>query len=276
MSEVKDKEISPAGHPSPEELCLKTPLYRKLELLETDMDWLNNLREYSGALDMYCRECRRDTVFSGPRYISVIRGDRLDMSSSEIFSLDYKCSRNAQHKAQFVYSLYRGALEKIGQHPSMADIDAPEIHKYRPILGAQGVREFIRGIGLVSHGVGAGAMVYLRRIFERLIDNASKEANKNKNWDQEKFARSRMDEKISMLKNLLPEFLVQNRSIYSVMSAGVHELDDDQCLAIFPVIKVSIELILDDELEKHHRKKKIEEATKSLSSVTSALKTKDK
>ncbi|MFI3135251.1 MAG: hypothetical protein QX197_00585 [Methylococcaceae bacterium] len=78
-----------------------------------------------------------------------------------------------------------------------------------------------------------------------------------------------MNEKIVILNSELPEFLVENKSMYSILSKGIHELSENECLAAFPVIKVGIEIILDDKLEKINREKKLEEAKKAISTLGS-------
>jgi hypothetical protein len=77
-----------------------------------------------------------------------------------------------------------------------------------------------------------------------------------------------------MLKHHLPTFLVENRSLYSIMSVGVHTLSEAKCLAAFPVVRVGIELILDEDLERHAREKKITDASKSISTLGATLKNK--
>lgn len=66
-----------------------------------------------------------------------------------------------------------------------------------------------------------------------------------------------MDDKIMILKQHLPKFLVENRTLYGIMSVGVHTLSEAECLAAFPVVRVGIELILDEHLERHIRKTKL-------------------
>jgi hypothetical protein len=80
-----------------------------------------------------------------------------------------------------------------------------------------------------------------------------------------------MDEKIELLKDYLPEFQVNNK-IYSILSKGIHELSEDECLKHFTPVKIGIELILDEKLEKLAKKVKIKEAEKSLSKIHSELK----
>jgi hypothetical protein len=43
---------------------------------------------------------------------------------------------------------------------------------------------------------------------------------------------------------------VDNSKIYSILSIGIHELDEDACLGYFDVMKQSIIFILDDDKRK--------------------------
>ena len=51
-------------------------------------------------------------------------------------------------------------------------IEENDIKKYRKILGKEKYGEFGRAVGLYTHGIGIGSYVYLRRIFENLIEEA--------------------------------------------------------------------------------------------------------
>jgi len=81
-----------------------------------------------------------------------------------------------------------------------------------------------------------------------------------------------MDEQIAILKLHLPKFLVDNRKLYGIMSMGVHTLSEAECLEAFPVVRVGIELILDEHLEQQAREKKIATATRNISTLKSVLK----
>ena len=83
-----------------------------------------------------------------------------------------------------------------------------------------------------------------------------------------------MDDKISLLKRNLPEFLVQNKSLYSILSKGIHELGESECMSAFPITKLGIELILDEKLEKLTRENKIEQASKGIGKLTEKMKRK--
>lgn len=193
-------------------------------------------------------------------------------SHNYIFLLWFSCSRDQNHQACFIFHSHQGILQKIGQHPSLADLAVPNLQKYRSVLGDEGFRELTRAVGLAAHGVGVGAFVYLRRIFETLIEYARQSASAEPGWDEAAFENARMDEKISILRQHLPKFLVDNRALYGIMSMGVHTLSEVRCLEAFPVVRVGIELMLDERLEQLGREKKIAAAAKSISALGSSLK----
>ena len=108
-----------------------------------------------------------------------------------------------------------------------------------------------------ANGVGIGSFVYLRRIFEGLIEEAFSIAKVEGIIDLSIYDGIRMDEKIITLKKYLPDFLFDNRTLYGILSTGIHELNEEECLNYYEIVKTGIELILDEKLEKHNKVKKI-------------------
>src|SRR5690606_5785634 len=94
------------------------------------------------------------------------------------------------------YCLYDSSnkvLMKVGQYPSVADIHIHEIKQYSKLLTKEKLKEFTRAIGLAANGVGIGSLVYLRRIFEFLIDDAYQEGLKKVIISENDYKRARMD-----------------------------------------------------------------------------------
>jgi succinate dehydrogenase/fumarate reductase flavoprotein subunit len=81
-----------------------------------------------------------------------------------------------------------------------------------------------------------------------------------------------MDEKIDLLHNYLPSFLVENKSMYSILSLGIHELDEKTCLANFDTLRVAIEIILDEKLDEFRKQEKIKAAKKKLEALKGDIK----
>ncbi len=163
-------------------------------------------------------------------------------------------------------------MQKVGQYPSVADLHSAKIKRYRKVLAPEDYRELNRAVGLAAHGVGIGAFVYLRRIFDRLIEEAHQIARHDSAWDADLFLRSRMPEKIMLLASHLPGFLVENKSLYSILSKGLHDLSEDECLQFFSVTQLGIELILEERIATKEKNEKIELATKDIALLTQKIK----
>ena len=97
--------------------------------------------------------------------------------------------------------------------------------------------------------------MYLRRIFEKLIFQTFKDNQKEISENIDGFKTKMMEDKIDVLQSFLPSQLVRMKSIYGILSKGIHELEDEECLAYFNPLKLSIELILDQKIEE---KKKLD------------------
>ena len=115
-------------------------------------------------------------------------------------------------------------LIKIGQYPSVADFHTSQVKQYAKLLKKEDMQEFTKAIGLAAHGVGIGSFVYLRRIFENLIQDAYEEALAAHTIVEADFQTAHMDEKIQLLKDFLPAFLVEHKTLYSILSLGIPQL----------------------------------------------------
>ena len=139
---------------------------------------------------------------------------------------------------------YSLLIEKIGQYPSMADIQMFDIEKYRPVLKGN-FRDFSMAIGLKSAGVGCGSFVYLRRIFENLVEDEHAKVSEEQKWDdkQEKeYSDKHFDEKIAYLekqgRSIIPDDVSELKTkLYGVLSKGIHYSSDELCIELFPYMK---------------------------------------
>ena len=177
------------------------------------------------------------------------------------YSLSYHCLYKNEHKVYFDLLTTDTKLIKIGQYPSIADLEMPEMKRYKSILNSY-YSEFKKAIGLFSHGIGVGAFVYLRRIIEFLIFEKYKQASDELKIDEKGFCIMKFNEKIKALEEYLPKVLVKNRNMYAIVSKGIHELGENECLKMFPQLRVGIELILDDILRDKERENKERELEK--------------
>lgn len=273
--------------PSLAELVGVSGLYARFSIADISPERLSIFSLGITPSDLYCIDCKRMSVFRsqidlkpvahmighshmGPFTVSMEDKPKTYKHEHQTAMLDMVCSRDVSHKIKVIFRITENTLTKIGQYPSLADLQLHQISKYDGVLIDQMRRDFARAIGLNAHGIGIGAFVYLRRIFESLIEEAHEESLTGDGWDEGLFQRSRMDDRIKMLKHLLPEILVSNASIYSILSKGIHMLTDEECLEYYTTIKMGIELILDEKI-KHEQE---QSAKKQLSSEIGRIQSK--
>lgn len=249
-----------------EEFFFDIPIYTKIEINDDNFRTFREITDSSlkAEFDGYNPWSKVESTFN---VITDIQGtSSTDYSKNGGFgTVKIRCKRTDD--IFWFYILYdpeSKILMKIGQFPSVADFHISEIKQYKKLLSNDKLKEFTKAIGLAANGVGIGSFVYLRRIFEHLILEAFNKAKSEGEISEADFQKARMDTKIDLLHSFLPSFLVDNKAMYSILSIGIHELDEQTCLAHFDTLRVGIEIILDEKLEEFKKKEKIEMAKQKL------------
>ena len=214
-----------------------------------------------GTFDSYCTKCRKETPFivaaiPVPHTGGGLRHNNALAQPASLFAVRAVCQRDLTTYL-YVFHKMDGRVVKVGQTPSMADISFTELQGMEGSVDPLDRRELGKAIGLFAHDAASGAFVYLRRVFERMIGRAHAMRIEAGGEPIADFDKLRVDEKVSALSDQLPEQAVRNRGVFSVLSAGIHELTDEQCLALFPVVKAVIFQML--EQEEHKRRKGLAE-----------------
>lgn len=248
------------------EFYFELPLYKYVELGDLEEDILH------GNVDAYNSESHYDTTYE-------IDADHLGHHYSDFksfYAITLTCKRNDKDTLRFFVYYYkgdnRGGCMKLGQLPTLADIQFAEIgKKYDKLLGEYDLQGFKKAIEGAAHGFGAGSFVYLRRIFENLIKDTFINNKATLGIDEKEFLNKRMVEKVDFLKNYLPSQLIEMKSIYGILSTGVHELTEQECLTYFPALKLSIELILDQKIENEIKRVKDDAVKKQIQDITHQL-----
>lgn len=252
----------------------ETPLYDAISM-DAIADDFEDLDEFfSDRVDAYSAKNHIDTTYSISSW-SV--DDYNDRGFRAFYKVKLKCVRKPDDILYFFVGTNDDYFWKVGQSPSLADLSLGEISKkYAKHMDRDDMQEFKKAIGLAAHGVGAGSFVYLRRIFEKLIDEAYQTNNESLKIVADDFHKQRMDDKVETLKEYLPSQLVGMKRIYSILSDGVHNLTEDECLALFPALKLSIELIIEQKIEVDAKAQRDALAQKQIQDIERSLKLKNK
>jgi len=246
---------------SKHEFYFETPLYEVIESGKLEEDF------FSGDVDAYNSQSGFDTTYN-------IQAAEIDSYTYENFyKVTLTCKRSGKDKLRFFVYHNEEIVVKLGQFPSLADIQFAEIgKKYDQFLSEQELKDFKKAIDLAAHGHGAGSFVYLRRIFENLISKAFKTNKSTIKNSEDDFRKMWMVDKVELLKDHLPSQLLEMKSVYKILSKGVHELSEQECLKYFPALKLSIELILEQKIEMEAKRKRDEEVKRQLEEINKEIK----
>lgn len=248
-------DIAISALPTLKEILLDRSLYDTMPINGNDFETLETLRRDNFQIDAFCIYCDDSSIFKTMRSISGSPAQSLAAARASrqfspmdhgYFSFHINCVRCSKYY-QYYFSLSKLGLSKVGQYPSLEDIGSSDLNRYRKYLNKLDYSELRRASGLFSHGIGIGAFVYLRRIFERLIINHHKVLT-SAGEPVPSFDGLYMEDKIKALASVLPPALVKHRKIYSILSIGIHGLDEATCRKYFPVVKAAILQILDQDI----------------------------
>lgn len=167
------------------------------------------------------------------------------MYETRIMAFRFYCAKDSSHRLDYIVSTEGNTMRKIGQFPSVADLSFPELKEYRKVMTSkEDEKELKRAIGLYANGIGIGSFVYLRRIFERIIDKACENAMNDGKFEEKELMDLRVNERIKKLSGYLPKAIVDSPVAYGIISKGIHELNEEECKTYFPVLQSFIMMVL--------------------------------
>lgn len=275
-----------------EEFLVNKGLYESINISIEDLDELEKFLSgsiYNGYnINCFCVQCNEMRTFESvdkkvheakgvySAYIGTESGPGRTPKREELFRnylsrrycLSFRCTREHEHSILFDLLVTENKIIKIGQYPSFADISIGDIKKYKSALGTK-FKEYSKSLGLFSHGIGIGSFVYLRRIIESLVFEKYDKVKDSLEISYDDFIHKEFSDKLDVLKDYLPNVLIKNKNLYGIVSKGIHELSEEECLSIYPFIKIGIELILDDIIAEKERIEKEKSFKKFVETKTS-------
>lgn len=282
-------------------------LYDTIEVTEENIQDLIDLVRGEVKLNIYCRDCGEKRIFYMNGLTYPYEDDRSEQirirelademqqlqklpkiipapnslpekhewrwtnwqidSYTRLMCFQFECALNKEHHVDYIVRADGNTLTKIGQYPSVADLSFPELDVYKKVISSEDRKELGRALGLYASGIGIGSFVYLRRIFERILNKAKSFAIKDGNLSEDEYRTAHVDERIEMLKGYLPEAMAGNTAFYGIVSKGIHELSEEECIRYFPVLKECIIMIL----RQWEKTRQDEEAQKNIANSLSKI-----
>ena len=247
------------------------PPYKKIEF---NIGIAEVLNKRLPKLELFCLTCNKERAFKGTK-ISYGSTQDLSFATKQKFApsnygnltgiaiteicFEYSCSFcNGEYYYNVIID--DGEMCKIGQYPSFAELSHKDVEKYKNVLSKYYI-EFKRSLSAYSQGMGVASFVYLRRILEDIVE---KKYNKLENKSNEIKFLDKL-KCVEKTETIIPEEISSVKThIYSILSKGVHEYSEEECMEMYASVKFIIELILDKQLEEKARKDKIKNCSSIL------------
>lgn len=202
----------------------------------------------------YCIDCIHENSMNV--YINEVNcfGSRICDSLHDYIKITIECVADNTHKMDFILHVEDDIAEIVGAYPNKLKLKYINYKKYEKHLKKH-YKALINAEKVHEIEASAGAFVYLRRIFEDIIEEKHMKADLNEK-DEDDYKNNNMKKKVKMLKSDLSNIISENcTDIYGVLSKGVHQLTDEECSQYFYVMRDLIISILDEELSKIENEK---------------------
>lgn len=223
----------------------------------------------------YCRKCKKERTFiykGGWEHgmydpLDVFMHNKHSYPFGSIITYCALCpSCNEPHYIMLNVSSDRQNVIKVGQYPTLLPEDYFKLADYRSVISEDDYPNLVNAINAHIHGLDAAGLLYMRRIYESLVNRLIAQFPdiqfRKKNSEQR---IPKFYEKLQALEKhgilIFPEELIDlKKSFYHFISEGVHEWSDDKCREYYDILFFSVLQILKaekDRVEKEEMKKQL-------------------
>jgi hypothetical protein len=231
-------------------------------------------RLHAPELDLHCEKC------NGTRAFKFTRESAIALSKAVSFDeLDYECKNckeDNKFRKRFCIAIIGegkvGAVQKIGEYPAYSPVTSRKIFD---LIGENHRELFLKGRRAELRGLGIGAFAYYRRIVDDqkdlIIEQLEKVAKRLGALPDvlKIFARAKVEDQftnaIKQIKDALPPALFISGHnpltiLYDVLSDGIHDLTDEECLAHAKTVRTLLIALADRISEISKDEAKVQEA----------------
>jgi len=166
-----------------------------------------------------------------------------DLNKSYMLYEDIKCNLVQKHLYRIYYEMQyfpnSFVIRKIGQNVSPYEIGLPESKVYEKQLKKfSAVEDYRKAFTHRVYGDYIAALLYLRRVFEKLVLYLLDDAELEDNHFETKIKKLKEDNKLN------PQVDELTKSVYNLLSKGIHELTNDECMSLFSSLRLFIDMQL--------------------------------
>lgn len=244
------------------DLLTKQGVYGKIKNISPS-DSSNLISRCFHSLDLYCPTCKANKTFVHSHTSCLNPSGQYVTNycpSDSLYIFYYLCPTCT---AAVRYVMYKGENElvKIGQYPSVYDIDRDELKQYQnnSLVDKSDFEQIYKAEICASAGYFVAAYTYMRRIYEALLLSVFEKNKTSIGISDIEFRKLRSDEKIAHIKPYLALGEDVYKPLYAILSAGIHSLTEEECGEDYNLLKIILLDILaaqkaQREKEENHKK----------------------
>lgn len=240
--------------------------------------------KYNGleSLNMFKLTMEEDKIkYSDNLYSSTTSNELYLFSDMNLYIFkEFKCP-SCEKRIVMLFDYDGKSIKKIYQSFQNNLINEDEMKRFKKLklLDENDILELSKANKCKTLGMSIASFVYLRRVFENMLDKIYNREKEKIKLEKTKvvFSSLPIKEKVSLLKAYLPTLLNEKSSnakygeLYKILSEGIHNLDEKTCDSLFDFLIELILLIL----EKEQSMKKEEQYLKQLSQTYNTIFNKD-
>jgi len=230
------------------------------------------------TVNLFCETCNSEQTFAIREYINTSGYVNVanPVSKGEVFTLHYLCAGCKKFVRVFSLKVSDNLdyIMKVGQYPG---IDISIDKDIKKSLGKH-IDLFRKGLICETQGYGIGAYSYYRRIVELIIDELLEDISELIEGDkkdkylaalQETKKTQKTSEKIALVKDLLPPVLIANGlnplgALYQILSEGIHNKSDDDCISIAHNIRAILKFLVKQIIISQKERKEFTDSMKKI------------
>lgn len=260
-----------------DKIFLNTRLYEEIKVHDLSVNTLLNLLFYyysddifffNPSLHCYCKSCDQKVFFSSiankehkesfyEYKFLMLENDYKDESEKinvllsilqklNYISKSFKCPNvsDGSHNISFIFKVIEGSLYKIGQYPSLDDMNRFKQNKVKEIT-REIFTELNQAHDLFASGSVNKAYIILREILDKRIITPK---FLSKNFSGLKNKEVSISEKISFLKSDLPEILIHDEGLIHFLKKRAEDVKINESKHYFEIIYYAILIIVENDL----------------------------
>lgn len=238
-------------------------VYNRIKGISFDefRDWTGD--EAPPSLDLCCPCCKENKTFVKRTFKDDGILGRMwygGQNSGFVREIVYQCP-TCEKMIFFSFFYENDIVTKIAQYPSLYDVSRDELKKYQKngLIDKESFAEIYKAEICASENYYVASYTYMRRVYENMLLNVFLQNSEEIGVTEEEYRKLRTDEKMEKIKSFLAIDEEIYKPLYSLLSAGIHSLPEEDCCQDYSLLKSILLDILEEQKAKREKEKKRKE-----------------